>query len=364
LAARLLLLILLCGRVSVAGAGYRLSWVREPGAESCVSGATLTRLLDKLMDDSAATSQSPVLVEGSIAPAPPPLRWQVTMRISDANGALIGERELSSGAPRCSALTPPLLLIVAMSIDPEAAPSGLPAGVVAELERAHAEDVDGASAAKAPGAIGLATPAAARASGAAPSRASPSSAPTPRRAPERRRARAWRLLAAGTLSADVLPRVSPGVALGVEWLVVPAWSASLGLLAWPARDAVGSSGSVFDGRVSFAAAQAVLEGCHEIEAGSKFSLGLCLGGAFGERWVSDSTLGDAGHPSRAYFGALLGVHADVRVARRCFVRAGVTSLASLRRDRFTYFDSAGDMRELYVPSTVSGWALVGIGVEL
>ena len=346
-----------CASTTARAEPYRLQWLREPGAESCVSGAALTRLLEQVIGPAASAQDMPVLVEGRIAPAAPPLRWRMTLRVSDVHGELLGERELTHAAPHCSALTSSLLLILAMSIDPDAARSGLPPSVVEELRRDRAEDVDVWPAAHVPELDPR---------GSAP--ASFQDAPTPpalsppRAQPARHSV--WQLLFGFALATGILPEVSPGLTLGGRLALAPAWSLSLSVDAWVPRNvAMTGPYSMADG-VEFGALQSDFRLCRSLLGTDDNHLGACVGGALGARWVSANALETRANPWRAYFGPELGVEGKLALGSRCFVSGGVSALAPLPQVHYTYVDHRSEERTLFAPNAIAGWAFLNLGTEL
>src|SRR4051812_7213110 len=153
-AGRVAVRAVLCGAVLCSAAGamagereeaksYQLRWVREGGAETCVSGAALERLLEQVLAGRVETGAAPMLLEGVAKTAAEPLSYTMQVTVRDARtGDVLGERELTTADPKCSVLTPALLLVLAMSIDPTSAKQGLPPAVTEELRRGREEDVD------------------------------------------------------------------------------------------------------------------------------------------------------------------------------------------------------------------------------
>ena len=105
-----------------------LSWVRMPGAESCISGRDLARAVEARLGRGVFVSaaQAEVAVEGRIeqasegARASPSSRWRASVTMSDASGAVLGRREIASAEASCHALDAPLALVLAVMIDPDA----------------------------------------------------------------------------------------------------------------------------------------------------------------------------------------------------------------------------------------------------
>lgn len=385
-----LLGVLLC---STTGAGaeqgkakrYQLRWVREGGAESCVSGAALERLLEQVLEASATSPGRPVLLEGVATPAPEPLRYSIHLSVRDAaTGEMMGERELSTGEPRCSALTPALLLVLAMSVDPDAGKAGLPPAVSEELRRDREEDVDvWPAAGRAGTSPSVASNAPARES---TLRLSPTNAmaavdpagPGARareveRAPEsdgsareldgpaRDEARIFGALA---LSLGVFPALATGAELGARVPLRRGWALSFSVLGWfPQIVALPNSPYLQDDGVQLATGQLGAALCRPL-FGTRLQWGLCGGVGAGLRWVSALALSSRDNPTRPFYGPTLGVDGTFRIASSWFVSGGITAQAFVPRYTFTYVDHSGQPRPWFEPSLLSGRAWLGVGALL
>ncbi len=97
-----------------------LSWVRLPGAESCIATQALSRAVEDRLRRPVFVSPSnaDLSVEGHVERAGKGFRAEVTVR--DAQGATLGKRELQSPGAACSGLDEPLSLAIALMIDPDA----------------------------------------------------------------------------------------------------------------------------------------------------------------------------------------------------------------------------------------------------
>jgi hypothetical protein len=350
---------------------YQLRWVREGGAESCVSGAALARLLGRVVEPEAAPAMSSFLLQGLAEPAPAPLRYRVLISVRDAaSGELIGERELTSSEPKCSVLTPAILLVLAMSVDPEVARKGLPPAVAEELRRGHEEDVDvwpppAPPPASVPGSkpqeLSIAAPFAASLESRAPepSRRTGTS-PSPA-ASARKERPSLRLALAG--SGQVQPELSPGLLLGgrVPWS--EKWAASFSALAWlPSAVEVEPSPYVLDDAVDFNAVQLSLAACRRL-LGESIRLEACGGIGAGVRWLLARALANQRNPYRGFLGPELGISARWLVGSSWSIDAGAHAAGSLRDDSFGYVDHRGEQRELFETGWISGFTYLGVGWE-
>ncbi len=119
-------------RADEAGARARtssLSWVRMPGAEGCVATQALARAVEERLGREVFVSaaQADVSVEGRVAPKKAGGGWHAVVTVRDAQGALLGTREVDRPDASCESMTSPLALVVAVMIDPDAALGPKPA---------------------------------------------------------------------------------------------------------------------------------------------------------------------------------------------------------------------------------------------
>lgn len=98
-----------------------LSWVRLPGAESCIGAPALAETVEKRVGHPvfSPASQATLSVEGWVEPAQRPLKWRAVVTLADANGKALGSREVLSDAESCDGVVPSLALGIALMIDPE-----------------------------------------------------------------------------------------------------------------------------------------------------------------------------------------------------------------------------------------------------
>lgn len=104
-----------------------LSWVRLPGAETCIPTQDLARAVEARLARRVFVSaaQADVSVEGRIEKKDK--SWHAVITIRDAKGALLGTRELDRPDASCDAMNDPLALVIAVMIDPDAALKPQPA---------------------------------------------------------------------------------------------------------------------------------------------------------------------------------------------------------------------------------------------
>lgn len=100
-----------------------LSWVRLAGADACVSTQELARGVETRLGRTVFVSaaQADLSVEGRIEPAHGKPGWRATLVLRDAKGATLGTRTLAHDEASCDSMRDPLVLVVALMIDPDAA---------------------------------------------------------------------------------------------------------------------------------------------------------------------------------------------------------------------------------------------------
>ncbi|MDB4973883.1 MAG: hypothetical protein JWN48_2224 [Myxococcaceae bacterium] len=110
-----------------------LHWVRSDEAMSCIDPRTLAEHVEALIGPVLVRpSEAEHTIEGqvdSIAPG----RLRVRVRVLDMLGNKVGEREFEQPANDCKVLTPAIVFVIGMAIDPEVAAHGLPPALLALL---------------------------------------------------------------------------------------------------------------------------------------------------------------------------------------------------------------------------------------
>jgi hypothetical protein len=119
----ILLIGLIAGAHADAPKKSSLSWVRLEGAESCVATQPLARAVEQRLGRSVfvSASEAELSVEGRVEKKK---NWRAHVEVRDAQGKLLGKRDLESTAASCDSLTAPLALALAVMIDPDAALGG------------------------------------------------------------------------------------------------------------------------------------------------------------------------------------------------------------------------------------------------
>jgi len=342
----------------VAGDRYQLRWAREGGAESCVSGAVLSRLLEQVLGArSAPAGSAPILLEGSARPAPAPLRFSVRVTVRDAHSnELFGERELTTSDAQCSALTPALLLVLAMSVDPDAGRNGLPQAVENELQggkREQAPDAPSAPVARPPAPLAL-TPSPAAAEPVRPTPITPSSS-------DPNEPSIFGVLA---VASEIMPSLALGAGFGARLPLRRQWSLSFSLFGWnPQTVALPNSAFLEDDGVQLAAGQVAATLCRPL-VGERFQLGACAGFGAGLRWVWARALTNEDNPTRAFFGPELGLDGTWRFASSWFLASGATTQVQLRPDRFIYRDHRDERQVWFAPGSLMSRFWLSLGATL
>jgi hypothetical protein len=99
---------------------------RAPGAEACIDARALSSAVELRLGRAVFTTDAPeVIIEAHVRPAN--TGWHAAIAIRGADGTSIGQRELEEPAPDCRALDDALVLVVALTIDPDAAMRAPPA---------------------------------------------------------------------------------------------------------------------------------------------------------------------------------------------------------------------------------------------
>ncbi|WP_437660022.1 hypothetical protein [Sorangium sp. So ce1182] len=322
-----------------------LSWVRLAGAEACVGARALAQAVEARLGRAALVSaaRADLTIEGRIEPGGSG-GWRAVIAVADAEGAVLGTREIATASPRCRAIDDELALAIALMIDPSArlSPSAPPA---------------------------LAAPAPPPASASAPV-PPPAPPPPPTQVivqrilipvppPAPPPPAPWRVeVGAGPLfGLGLLP--SPGVAAVIHARLTPPgfWAFELGGAVWfPDEATTGASSTRFSWSEGFVSA------C-PVSLGSTTRLSACAGARLGALRVNGIGFGVDRTDERLTAGVTL----DVRLARRLSgpftAGGGLGLIAPLVRDTFYYIDAQGREREVFQMAPLAGTADVLLGVD-
>lgn len=108
-----------------ARAKTALHWVRGEGAESCIGPRALARAVEQHIGPVlVSATDGEVSVEGRIERADG--GFVVNIRVSDAEGQMLGRRHLTGASPDCRSLDAEIAFVIAVAIDPDGALAELP----------------------------------------------------------------------------------------------------------------------------------------------------------------------------------------------------------------------------------------------
>ena len=111
-----------------------LNWMRLPGAESCIDAGQLARNVERHLGRSVFVSPALAtrIIEAWVEPAQP--GWRVGLRASNADGATLGQRELTSADASCSSLDRAIVIAVGLlAQEAEGATIGQPEPLVSTV---------------------------------------------------------------------------------------------------------------------------------------------------------------------------------------------------------------------------------------
>jgi hypothetical protein len=357
---------------------FALNWVRGPGAEACISSSELADRVEQLLGPVfRAPDDASRAIEGLITKASSGTGFHVQIHVVDRGGEILGERSFSSDAPSCETVSAPILLVVALMIDPSASERGLPpellglldAGatpgpdLLADLERERAATL-----------LVSENPPPSVLSERAPRpkpRATGLSSEEPEPAPERGRGHdpnerplSIELALSPLLGFEIQPSLAPGAAFGVR-LVTSGLAFELGANLWlPSEIASTDPSSGKRVLTDLEASGASLRACFDIMRDDDVAVALCAGGAFLVRSFESSALGSAYERPRNSFGPLASLDVRYTVSGPWFALAGAGMVVLLPRDKFYYIDWVGQPQIFYEPSLIGFWGELGFGVRL
>lgn len=104
---------------------YAVKWSTEAGAETCAQEPELTAAIARLVSDQRLVTPEHAerFVDGRVRRSG---SWRAELRVRDAAGTILGEREIESGAATCRELDAAVALAIALIVDPEHSGSATP----------------------------------------------------------------------------------------------------------------------------------------------------------------------------------------------------------------------------------------------
>jgi len=344
---------------------FALNWVRQAGAEDCVSSAELADLLERILGPVLRTAtDASLLVEGAVTRLPEASLWRAVIRVTDKKGQVVGERELTHTGETCAPLTRSSLLVLAMLIDPDAAGRELPPDIENRLSTREGENGVSPVAAF----PGLAIPDRPRED--APQAIAPAPvAPVPSGAAQPQEARVpeafgTRLSAGFATGSGHVPGFNVGGTIGAAVAVGSSFHLGLDVWFWAAGEVAVAGPYTKGGAVSFTATHAALTLCYPFVR-STVQVSGCAGGFAGARFVNaEAALPRTQDPTRAYWGPTAGLEAAWLMSDTWFLRATASAGFAVRKDTFEYRTRDGESQELFAPSSFLSWFGLGVGARL
>jgi len=342
----------------------RLTWTRAAEAESCVGVEELQRMLAQVLGNTTMSSPlGDASIEGVVSRGEKPETWRARVRVVRADGAIVGQRELATRQPLCSALTPSVLLVLLVLLEPDAAERGLPTEVV----QAITEQADAEAQAQTQDHIAAAP------TELAPDRILPSgtvAANAPRQitttsATPAGRSLRWRVHLEPSVSFGLLPSAVLGLSAGVGLVTRDRWQMSL-VAAYGGTDQLELEPNAYvaGGHVVASALLFELAVCPELAARARWSLNGCVGAVLVRRSFETPALSVHTDPVRLSLGPSLGGECRIALTDLWHVLLRASTAMPLPRERFVYEDGEDAAHHVYTPGRVFASLGLGLGAEL
>lgn len=329
-------------RAAENGVTSALSWVRLPGAETCITAPELGARIEKHLGRAVLVSPSvaDVSIEGRIQRAGS--IYKATVGGTRHDGTPIGTRELTSSAGDCRSIDDGLVLVVALMIDPNATSAAEPAKPATTTtttttheivhERVIVRDIE---------------------------HVPPLPPPPPASTP-------WLVEAqlASSASIERAPGVAPAFAasarVGPSRLL--AFELLFGVLPSAELTGVRSSATTSDASVDFAIIEGGFSYCPTIALG-RFDLGGCAGLRAGLLRSSGRGFANGSQDAdRGLADIAIGPRVEVRVAGPFFVLVNGAAFVPLVRQETTA-TSGGATTVLSKRSALGGEVGIGVGLR-
>lgn len=321
-----------------------LSWVRMPGADSCVATQDLARDVEARLGRAVFVSaaQADVSVEGHIEPNRGGAGFHATVSLRDAKGALLGTRDLSKKEASCDEMRAPLALVIAVMIDPDAAlkpkpePPPLPPPEPTVIVKEKTVYVE------------------------VPAKETPKDAALPPPATKTAKA-TWETEVdlAFASSLGLIPSAGPGTDVSAVILPPRGPAFSIDSSYFFGTDAAAERGA----KASFSGGVGALGVCPLALRRDAFSLFACAALGLGAIDVKSSGFDTGlGTQTRLLFVPSLDVRGSLRIVGPLRASLGLSALVPVGRDSFVYTRADGSQTQLFQASPIAGKAAAGLGV--
>jgi hypothetical protein len=323
-------------QTSADSTSFRWSFVRLSGAESCpgaerIAAGVRSRLgRDPFADDAERNIEGSVTRDGQI--------WRAHLSVLDADGQVLGSRDLQSSEPDCNTLADAVTLAVALVIDPRAAFAPLtpaPARLIAPQ---------------------AAPPASAPALVETPARASaPASAPAPRSSPASAPAGSPLAVALrGSVALGLLPRPAFGVESAGEVGLTRRWGLSAGVSYFP-------EARTSDGGFSFGLSAAFVGLCVGALQSRALRAAICGEAQLGAMHAVVYSVRALPPGDHLWAGARVGTRLRVLLDGPLWLEAGGMAVAPLLRHEFAL---KGQQDPVFESSVLSFAATLGLSASI
>jgi hypothetical protein len=305
----------------------RLSWVRAPGAETCIDRDTLAHDVSTRLGRDAFGGSPSRSIEGIITRDG--AKWIAKLYVRDLAGAAIGDREIASDAADCQALGSAVTLAIALVIDPEAAlgpPPSASTSTSAPVTSITSASLTAIPAASVPSVI-----------------IERSESPIAPVHPVIVEARFG-------VTAGLVPKVAPVALLGFEGTTTIHPRVLAMMVPGTRTD---------DGSVGFGLTAANVGACANLAADDSVSVSACLGAMVGVIHSYVYSLSPVTPGDRAWVGATSGLDGTLRVAGPLRLLFGVEAAWPITRHRFL---AEGRAEPLFRQPFVTILGTLGLGL--
>jgi hypothetical protein len=328
--------VILSAGDAAATESVRLDWVRGEGADACPDGTEIARRVQARLGRSVLSDDARRRIEGVVERRG--AGWRVTLRVRDADGTVVGRREIDASSADCEPVADAAVLAVALAIDPEAAlgppppaeavepPAPAPASPAPPPETCRAAEPIVLTAPVYPGLV-----------------VRPCPEPPE---PSYRLTASARALAAG----GQLPRIAPGAALAADVRFEERWHVGAELFWLPETLAP-------TGPFAFGLTAGAAQGCFDVVPFGRGALGVCLGVQIGALHAVVLDLVPIEPGEQLWAAAAAHSRLDVALAEPLGAEVGIELGIPMVRHEFGV---AGRPDPAFITGTVTGRGFVGL----
>jgi hypothetical protein len=342
-----------------------LSWVREPGAENCITSIELAKKIEGALKRAifVSASEADLVVEGYIRPSDTG-GYSAKLILTDRSGKPLGSRDLTTEQQDCKALDEALVLVIAVTLYPKSGLAGvsmLPPESASILDELFAEPTGPDSELLD---VNIPAPASKEQNRKQTARPLSSSAPKPEQQQPTRSPQPGTAVivgAGGAIGTGLLPGLNFGINAVIGLMLRDIWPIEISGIYWLPNYASIAGTKKASRNIDIAYAGPSI--CPLSWRWYRWSSMGCLGVQFGAIHVATKGLLEDSSTTKPLINLDFSADLEVEIIESIFPRLGIRADFPALQHNFRYVDRQGVSQELFYMPQVGVDAELGLKIK-